>query len=182
MTIEQEIGIRIRDLRNRNGLTQEELADRTELTKGFISQLERGLTAPSMSTLKDIVECLGTNLSEFFAEDNDLQIVYRKEDYYTKEDDNGNTTEWLVASAQSRSVEPILVRLKPGTSTTLDKPHEGEEFGYVIKGAVKVNYGDDEYVVNKGDSFIYPAKRKHSISCTGSKEAVFIWVSSPPSF
>ena len=55
MSIEEKIGMKIRNLRNQNGLTQEELADRTELTKGFISQLERGLTAPSVSTLLDIV-------------------------------------------------------------------------------------------------------------------------------
>ena len=65
MSIEEQIGAKIRNLRNQNGLTQEELADRTELTKGFISQMERGLTAPSVSTLLDIVECLGTNLSDF---------------------------------------------------------------------------------------------------------------------
>ena len=62
MEIEERIGKRVKDLRNKNGLTQEELAARTELTKGFISQLERGQTAPSVSTLQDIVECLGTNL------------------------------------------------------------------------------------------------------------------------
>ena len=83
MEIEERIGIRIKDLRNKNGLTQEELAARTELTKGFISQLERGQTAPSVSTLQDIVECLGTNLSEFFSEEREPQIVYKKEDYFS---------------------------------------------------------------------------------------------------
>ena len=72
MSIEEKIGMKIRNLRNQNGLTQEELADRTELTKGFISQLERGLTAPSVSTLLDIVECLGTNLSDFFHDEHHL--------------------------------------------------------------------------------------------------------------
>ena len=78
MSIEEQIGMKIRNLRNQNGLTQEELADRTELTKGFISQLERGLTAPSVSTFLDIVECLGTNLSDFFHDEDDLQIVFPK--------------------------------------------------------------------------------------------------------
>ena len=98
MNIEEKIGNKIRNLRNQNGLTQEELADRTELTKGFISQLERGLTAPSISTLMDIVECLGTNLAEFFSEENEQQIVYQKEDYFEKTDEFGNQIEWLVAS------------------------------------------------------------------------------------
>ena len=60
MNIEEEIGRKIRDLRNQNGLTQEELADRTELTKGFISQLERNQNSPSIGTLLDIIQCLGT--------------------------------------------------------------------------------------------------------------------------
>ena len=54
-----DIGARIRQLRNKNNLTLEELASRCELTKGFLSQLERNLTSPSISTLEDIVEALG---------------------------------------------------------------------------------------------------------------------------
>ncbi len=182
LTIEEEIGLRIRNLRNQNGLTQEELADRTELTKGFISQLERGLTAPSVSTLLNIVECLGTNLSDFFHEENDLQIVYRKDDYFEKEDENRNMITWLVSSAQGKSMEPILVNLQPGQSMPVDKPHEGEEFGYVLEGKIQLCYGDKKYTVRKGDSFIYPANAKHSI-CSACKEvATFIWISTPPSF
>ena len=180
--IEERIGKKIRDLRNKNGLTQEELAARTELTKGFISQLERGQTAPSVSTLQDIVECLGTNLSEFFSEEREPQIVYRKEDYFENEDKSGNVVDWLVASAQSRSIEPILLRLRPGTSTNVDKPHDGEEFGYVLEGAVKLNYGDQTFTVRKGDSFMYPANKPHSISSASRRESVLLWISTPPSF
>ena len=183
MTIEEQIGAKIRDLRNQNGLTQEELADRTELTKGFISQLERGLTAPSVSTLLDIVECLGTNLSDFFHEKDDLQVVYRKEDYFEKEDEDKNSSiTWLIASAQSRSLEPILVQLQPGKSMPEDKPHEGEEFGYVLEGEIILQYGDETYKVRKGDSFIFPADRKHKISSACKRVSTILWVSTPPSF
>ena len=57
-----EIGKKIRELRMMKGLTQEELADRSELSKGFISQLERDLTSPSITTLIDILQCLGTTV------------------------------------------------------------------------------------------------------------------------
>lgn len=182
MSIEEQIGTKIRNLRNQNGLTQEELADRTELTKGFISQLERGLTAPSVSTLLDIVECLGTNLSDFFHEEDDLQVVYHREDYFEKEDENHNITQWLVATAQSRSLEPILVQIQPGQSMPEDKPHEGEEFGYVLDGAIRLDYGEDTYLVKKGDSFSFPANKKHKISSACKKVSSIIWISSPPSF
>ena len=182
MSIEEQIGAKIRNLRNQNGLTQEELADRTELTKGFISQMERGLTAPSVSTLLDIVECLGANLSDFFHEENELQIVYPKEDYFEKEDEHKNSITWLIATAQSRSMEPILVQLQPGQSMPEDKPHEGEEFGYVLDGEIRLHYGEDVYTVRKGDSFIFPANRKHKISSACKKVSSILWISSPPSF
>ena len=182
MSIEEQIGAKIRNLRNQNGLTQEELADRTELTKGFISQMERGLTAPSVSTLLDIVECLGTNLSDFFHEENELQIVYPKEDYFEKEDEHKNSITWLIATAQSRSMEPILVQLQPGQSMPEDKPHEGEEFGYVLDGEIRLHYGEDVYTVRKGDSFIFPANRKHKISSACKRVSTILWVSTPPSF
>ena len=63
-----KIGNRLKELRIQKGLTQEELADRCELSKGFISQLERDLTSPSIATLVDILQCLGTDIREFFSE------------------------------------------------------------------------------------------------------------------
>ena len=61
-----DIGHKIKQLRIQKGLTLEELASRSELTKGFLSQMERNLTSPSIATLNDIVEALGSSLSEFF--------------------------------------------------------------------------------------------------------------------
>ena len=180
MNIEENIGNKIRNLRNQNGLTQEELADRTELTKGFISQLERGLTAPSISTLMDIVECLGTNLAEFFQEESEQPVVYPKEDYFEKTDEDGNRIEWLVASAQSRSMEPILVRIQPGQSMPVDKPHEGEEFGYVLSGSVVIHLGSRSFRAKKGESFYFTADKTHYL--TSKAGALLLWVSSPPSF
>ena len=69
------IGAKLKELRVCKGLTQEELADRAELSKGFISQLERDLTSPSIATLMDILQCLGTSIGEFFNEAPEEQIV-----------------------------------------------------------------------------------------------------------
>ena len=77
-----DIGTKLKSLRTQNGLTQQELADRAELTKGFISQVERNLTSPSISTLADILQCLGSSLQEFFTDDTPEQIVFREEDYF----------------------------------------------------------------------------------------------------
>ena len=73
-----DIGSKVKRLRQANGLTLEELANRSELTKGFLSQLERDLTSPSVATLEDILEALGTNLQEFFSEKEAEQLVFNK--------------------------------------------------------------------------------------------------------
>ncbi|MBR6321394.1 MAG: helix-turn-helix transcriptional regulator, partial [Lachnospiraceae bacterium] len=100
-TVIGEVGKKIRDLRKLNGLTQQELADRAELTKGFISQLERGLVTPSLVTLFDLIECLGLTPSEFFRDSSSEKIVFPEKDYFEKVDEQGNITEWVVPSAQS---------------------------------------------------------------------------------
>ena len=74
-----DIGSKIKELRIANGLTQEELADRSELSKGFISQMENNLTSPSIATLIDVLQCLGTDLKHFFSDDEDKQIVLKKQ-------------------------------------------------------------------------------------------------------
>ena len=80
-----EIGQKIRRLRVRLGLTQEELAARTELTKGFISQLENDITSPSIATLIDILEALGTDISAFFNDRSDARVVFTPDDTFEKE-------------------------------------------------------------------------------------------------
>ena len=96
------IGLKLKELRVLKGLTQEELADRAELSKGFISQLERNLTSPSITTLTDILQCLGTSLGEFFNETPEEQIVFGKADYFEKYDlDLGNSIKWIIPNASS---------------------------------------------------------------------------------
>ncbi len=85
-----DIGSKLKELRVLKGLTQEELADRAELSKGFISQLERDLTSPSIATLIDILQCLGTTIGDFFTETPDEQIVFGKQDYFEKIDTDLN--------------------------------------------------------------------------------------------
>jgi transcriptional regulator with XRE-family HTH domain len=77
-----EIGRKIKRLRQEKMLTQEELADRTELSKSFISQVERDLTSPSIATLVDILQALGTDLREFFNDEKDTQVVFNDSDYF----------------------------------------------------------------------------------------------------
>ena len=177
-----EIGNKIKELRVLNGLTQEELADRAELSKGFISQLERDLTSPSIATLVDILQVLGTDLKDFFKDSEDKQIVFHDSDYFEKNDDElGNKIEWIIPNCQKNIMEPIRLTLKPGGSTYPDVPHEGEEFGYVLSGSITLVVGGKAMKVKKGESF-YFTPSSHHIKANEKTGATLVWVSTPPSF
>ncbi len=174
------IGGKIRRLRMELQLTQEELADRTELTKGYISQVERDLASPSIATLVDILEALGTTLGEFFA---DEKIVFQQEDVFIKEEpDYDMTIRWIIPNAQKNEMEPIIIDLQPGGMSYDDEPHHGEEFGYVLEGEVELVLGTERYKVRRGESFYYKADVDHKLKNNSDKCASVLWVSTPPTF
>ena len=171
------LGEKIKDLRLACNLTQEELADRCELSKGYISQIENDLTSPSIATLVDLLAALGTNLKEFFAsEEDDEKVVYNKDEFIEKQG-NGYVLNWLVPNAQKN----VMV-LQSESSTEDDFPHEGEEFGFVLEGEIKIVLGKKSYKCKKGQSFYFVSNKVHKIVNEKAKRAVFIWVSSPPNF
>ncbi|MFA5341016.1 MAG: cupin domain-containing protein [Clostridia bacterium] len=178
-----DIGGKIKQLRLLNSLTQQELADRSELSKGYISQLERNIITPTIATLQDVLTGLGTNLSEFFSGTYASQIVFKKKDMVTKKDDNeGRQILWVVPDCQKNSMEPIIMTLMPGGISYQDDPHEGEEFGYVLEGSIKLEINDKKYTVTKGQSFYFKSDSKHLMKNSSSKKATVLWVSTPPSF
>ena len=151
-----DIGAKIKRIRLSNQLTLEELANRSELTKGFLSQLERDLTSPSVATLENILEALGTNLKDFFSEDEDEQIVFSKDDFFEN--------------------------IQKGKNSMEIDPHDGEEFGYVIHGKITLMNGDEEYEVKKGETFYLKGNLPHYIVNKHDTLAKVIWVSTPPIF
>lgn len=175
------IGHKIKEKRVLLQLTQEELANRCDLTKGYISQLENDKVSPSIETLDIILEVLGTNFSKFFYEEESKKIVFNNDEYTVKEF-NGYLQTWLVPTSQEHSMEPIIVKIDPHTETFNDYPHVGEEFGYVLKGEVIVVYGDAEEVCREGESFYIKTNKEHYLKNTSDEIATVLWVSCPPNF
>lgn len=176
-----DIGKRIKELRLQNDLTLEALASRSELTKGFLSQVERNLTSPSISTLEDILEALGTTLSEFFHEESDERIVFRTQDFFVDEQEQ-YTIEWVIPNAQKNEMEPILLTLKPQGKSHEMISHAGEEFGYVLKGAVTLVRGNKKYKVRAKETFYLNGKTGHYLYNHGNSDAVVLWITTPPMF
>ena len=136
-----QIGAKIKALRLKKGLTQEELGERTDLTKGYISQLERDLNSPSIETLFNILEVLGSTPKEFFDDTANKQpVVYTKDDQTSFTDqDKKYTIEWLIPTSNEKEMEPVIL--------TLNKDGEFKQFEPSLSETLKlklVNAGRDE--------------------------------------
>lgn len=176
-----KIGNKIKELRLKNDLTLSELASRSEVTKGFLSQLERDLTSPNVSTLEDILEALGTNLSEFFQERPQEQIVFGQDDYFVDEREH-EKIEWIVPNAQKNDMEPVLLTLHGYSQTRIIESFDGQEFGYVLKGRVQLVVGNRSFRVKKGETFYMSASQSHYLYNPNGYEAKLLWITTPPMF
>ncbi|GAB4256601.1 MAG: XRE family transcriptional regulator [Deferrisomatales bacterium] len=179
-----DIGKKLRRLRLQAGLTQEELANRADLTKGFISQLENDATSPSIATLKDILDALGSTLEEFFrGTAGEEKVAFTKDDRVVSGESDGRyTLTFLIPRAHLHEMEPVLVDLQPGEATEPMSGHEGEEFGFVLEGRVSLHVGGGTHKLRKGECFYFGADTEHWLSNPGKRRATVLWVACPPSF
>ncbi len=178
-----KIGDRLKRLRMVNGLTQEELASRADLTKGYISQMENDATCPSIATLKDILDVFGVSLPEFFSEQTESEIVFGIDDRVRSTEENDPVkVELLVPGAQNRDMDPAMVTLEPDAVMSLQDVHEGEEFGYVLSGRIEVLLDDKRYRVRKNECFLFASDRRHAVRNIGKVPAQILWVVTPPTF
>lgn len=176
-----QIGSKIKEIRLKLDLTQEELADRCELTKGFISQIENDLASPSIATLADMLNVLGTSLEKFFSDKKETQIVFDKNDFFVSDNGTGEST-WLIPNSQKHEMEPILLELPSGGKSVERQPFEGEEFGYVISGKVVVIVGEKAHEAKKGCAFYIDGGTSHAIENRSDKSATVLWVTTPSNF
>ena len=176
-----DFGEKIKQMRTLLNLTQEELANRCELTKSYISQLENNKTSPSLATLEVILEVLGTNFSDFFSEEKEPQIVFTKEEQFIKSFDGYDIT-WLVPASQRLMMEPILMEISPYSQSLEDAPHDGQEFGYILEGQVEIVYGNKTTKCKKGEAFYIETNKSHYLKNNSNRKARLIWVSTPPTF
>ncbi|MBK6909633.1 MAG: helix-turn-helix transcriptional regulator [bacterium] len=177
-----EIGAKIKNLRLARDLTQEELAERADLTKGFISQLERDQTSISVDSLMAILKVLDVRIADFFTETQTAQVVFTKAERISLTDTGAEKFELLIPGGADREMEAALVTLEEGQQTYPTKPYQGEAFGFVLAGTIQMTFGNETFSAQAGSSFYFSGDREHFILNTGKRTAEFIWVTTPPTF
>nr|WP_217671884.1 cupin domain-containing protein [Marinitoga sp. 1138] len=173
-----KIGEKLKKLRLSRGLTQEELAVRADLTRGFISQLERDLTSPTLESLEMILRALGTNLKEFFSDFEEKKIIYKKSERVPLYDTpDGVKEELLMTDTEVKKIEPMIVELEPQSQTEEEDYHEGSEFGYVLEGNIELWLDNAKYKAKTGDAFYFKSDKKHYIkNASRKKKARVLWI------
>jgi len=161
-------------------MTLRELAERADLTPGYISQLERGKISISIDSLMMILDALNVHISDFFKPSQE-RIVFREEDTIELEREGVRRFTALVPGAGNRTLEPVRVNLMPGESVKLD-PFSGEQFGYVLNGKVTVHHANKNYKAGKHNTFYATGENELRIENTSSREATFLWITTPPYF
>ena len=169
------IGSKIKSLRLKNGLTQEELGERSDLSKGFISQLERDMNSPSIETFFTLLEVLGTTPKEFFEDAESTQLIYSSKDHRIfKDDEAGYEIDWLIPTSYKKEMEPIYLTLFKEGQYKKFEPSQAETFIYVLEGKVRLVLGDEEYIAVAGDSIYYEASQHHQLSNAGTDKCEMI--------
>lgn len=177
------LGERIRNKRMDKKLTLKELADRTELTQGFLSQVERGLTDPSITSLRRLAHALDVPIFYFLMDEAKTNPVVRKNERQSLKFPESHLTFELLSPDLNRNLEMMMARLEPG-AVTCEEPltHPGEENIVVLQGRMKIQVGEDIYFLEEGDSIYYFSSIPHKIWSTGEEDLVFVSAITPPAF
>jgi len=178
-----QLGRKIRDLRLRRGLTVQQLAEASSLSKGFISQVENDRTSPSLATLRDLAAALETSVAYLVVEEDQVPHVVRKSER-PRVQVGGNTSRVEVLSAQpKRNLELLMAELPPGLNAG-DKRHyhHGEECVVVLEGRIRLTCGSQVLVLETGDSCHYDGRVPHAVENCGSGMARLLIAMTPAAF
>ncbi len=178
MVNKMEIGRKLRRLRKSRALTLEEVAQRANLTKGFLSQIERDKASPSVAALKQILDVLGEDLSTFFQDAGEPEKnVFRAEEREVLEEDiPGVLMESLAPDIQYREMDPLLITLEKGGKITDDDLDEEEVFGFVMKGEAWITIEGEGYHLKRGDTFYLFPETEFVIENRGKEKAQILVV------
>ena len=181
MTDEKTVGEKIRQIREMKNVSLEELAERSGMDITMVQKIEQEKNIPSLAPLIKIARALGVRLGTFL-DDSDSYgpVVVRSGEYHKGVRFTSQTSEArehlnffsLAFDKAGRNMEPFIVDIEPGLqSDYMLSSHEGEEFIYVLEGAIEINYGKEIYTLGKGDSIYLDSIVLHNVHASSNQSA-----------
>ncbi|MEW6244835.1 MAG: XRE family transcriptional regulator [Bacillota bacterium] len=177
------LGERIKRKRTEQGKSLRDLAAATGLTPSFLSQIERDLVEPSITSLRKIAEALEVPIFYFLMTEQEVEPVVRKHERKVITLPGSGISVELLTPDLDKQMELIMIRLGPGKSTVQHPlPHSGEECTVVLEGKMRITVGSNEYVLDAGDSIYYFASVPHQLVNIGDDDLVILSAITPPTF
>lgn len=178
-----DIGIRLKEIRRAKGISQRELARRASITHGTVSFIERNKISPSIGTMRQILDCLGLTLSEFFA----AEDVRSDTHFYTRDQlfDVGSGGVHLLQLGRSLIGRPLqmLLEFYPPGSETSREPYRtdgGEEGGIVVQGEIEATVGDEVRILHQYDGYLFSTSLPHKLRNISDRECIIVSATTPP--
>lgn len=189
------VGPRIRQFRTQAGLSLRQLADRCELSTGFLSQVERGRSSIALSTLRTVATALQHPIADFFTtslestagldDQGSQEVVFtlnRQSDRPQRVVSGGRHYEMLSARVPGLVLEPMLVFIEPGSTREDPTSHAGEEFAYILEGELLYRVGDTDHRLFPGDSLHLRSNTPHAMHNDTDRVTVVVSVVTPRLF
>lgn len=159
---------------------------RIDRSVGYLSQVERDISAVTIPNLKDIAGALGVGVNWFFqgdalAPDDERGLIVRKSNRRRLEFRGTGVLEELLSPTLTGAFEVVLGTFGPGGDTgDVHAVKNGEEAGYVVSGQLKLIVKDKEYLIEAGDAFMFPRNIPHKAWNPTEQETVVLWIIAPP--
>lgn len=183
MVEKNAIGSRIKHFRLSKGLTLKDIEVRAKVSATHVSEIERGMTSPTIGALAKIAEAMDTDVAYFVEKKNVSKVSTINEKGRKKMQflDWGATYYSLAKDIPDPKMSFLQVELDPGIKRPEEtSTHEGEEFALVTKGVMEIIIGDEKYILKEGDSIHYKANKPHAMRNIGDAQCCAIWVTLPP--
>lgn len=172
-----QIGARVKSLRKRRGVTLKQVAERTGLSIGYLSNIERDLTSPTVDHLEVIAKALDTAVSSILEPPRTHAVIRRDERELIYDIPNRARWEYIVSPKQG--LTGICTELAPHGEAMTSWGHNFDEVGIVAEGEVQITLGDAQYILREGDTLYVPANTGHTAQNVSDKRCVCYWVSAP---
>lgn len=188
-----ELGEKIRNLRRQQAVTLDELSRKAKVSKSLLSQVERGISVPTVRTLEKVVKALGTTVSRLYSEmegseksgqsSGRIRIVHKNErKRLILGPERGRARYELLSPDYQRKIEFMYIHFPVGEKDGDFISHEGEECGVILEGKLKACIGDNVIILEEGDSIYFDSPIPHRMENVGEIEVRAFWASTPPSF
>lgn len=179
-----DMGDRLREIRERFGLSQRALATRADVTNGMISLIEKNRSSPSVATLKKILDVFPMSLAEFFAAGHEERpAIFYRADELVEIGGGPISYRQVGASLEGRALQLLHERLEPGADTGAAMlRHEGEEGGVVVRGEIELTVGMQTRILKTGDAYAFQSSVPHRFRNLGRETCEIVSACTPPSF